>query len=200
MRSPEKPDRSHREISELLEAWRAGDGAAGEVVIARTYHELRRLAHGFVRRERAGHSLQTTALLHEAYLRLLRLGPGSVENRDAFFRLMASEMRRRLVDHARRRLAHKRGSGIAHQPIDDVAAAGRLERDSDIEVTLERLDDALAQLTTDYPRAAHVVQLRFLAGLTVEDTARHLGLSAGTVKREWTFARAWLAAAIRSSA
>src|SRR5262245_17349494 len=188
------------EITELLDAWKRGDADAGEAVVARTYRELRRLAQAYLRRERRSHTLQPTALLHEAYLRLLRRGPGSVENRDAFFRLMAAEMRRRLVDHARRRLADKRGGGIIHDPLLDWTVPAGADTNADnIDAMLGRLDSALEQLTGSFPRTAHVVQLRFLAGLTTEETAHELGVSAGTVKREWTFARAWLAAAIEST-
>ena len=186
------------DISLLLEAWRAGDAVAGDEIVARTYAELRRVAHGFLRRERRHHTLQTTALLHEAYLRLLRRGPGTADNRDAFFRLMAAEMRRRLIDHARRRLATKRGGGAVHQPFSTSGGIAAPDRPDDIEATLARLDQALVELSASFPRAAQVVQLRFLAGLTTEEAAEELGLSAGTIKRDWTFARAWLAAALRS--
>lgn len=106
---------SRGEITVLLEAWKAGDADAGAEVVSKTYAELRRLAHAYLRRERQGHTLPATALLNEAYMRLLRRGPGSAENRQAFFRLMAAEMRHRLVDHARRRLADKRGGGAFHE-------------------------------------------------------------------------------------
>ena len=151
-----------------------------------------------MRRERPGHVLQTTGLLHEAYLRLLRKGPGSVDTREAFFRLMAAEMRRRLVDHARRRLAEKRGGRIVHEALPSsgvvVAVAGEPQ---DLEPVFERLDKALVELNRAFPRAGRVVQLRFVAGLTTDETAEALGLSTGTVKRDWTFARAWLVAAMR---
>ncbi|MEP6592212.1 MAG: ECF-type sigma factor [Acidobacteriota bacterium] len=184
------------DISELLDQWRAGDPHAGEEVLARTYQELRRVAHAHLRRERRGHSLPPTALLHEAYLRLLRNGPGTAATREAFFRLMAAEMRRRLVDHARRRLADKRGGGAVHLPLQTSAIVSASVEDASVEETLVRMDTALEALTVSFPRAARVVQLRFLAGLTTDETAVELGLSAGTVKREWTFARAWLAAAM----
>src|SRR4051794_33602618 len=103
------------DFSRLLERWKRGDTGAGDQVVALTYAELRRVAHGFVRRERAGFSLQTTGLLHEAYVRLLRKGPGSADTKEAFFRLMAAEMRHRLIDHARRRLAEKRGGRVVHE-------------------------------------------------------------------------------------
>jgi RNA polymerase sigma factor (TIGR02999 family) len=187
---------SRGEITVLLEAWKAGDADAGAEVVSRTYVELRRLAHAYVRRERAGNSLQATALLNEAYLRLLRKGPGSADSRDAFFRLMAAEMRHRLVDHARRRLAEKRGGGAIHESLETGTFATTPVQADDVEATLGRLDAALEQLSTSFPRAAQVVQLRFMAGLTTDETAAALRLSAGTIKREWTFARAWLAAAM----
>jgi RNA polymerase sigma factor (TIGR02999 family) len=186
------------EITRLLEAWRGGDAEAGEEVVARTYDKLRRVARGYLRHERPGHLLQPTALLHEAYVRLLRTGPGGADTREAFFRLMASEMRRRLIDHARRRLADKRGGGAIHEALDSsmAGAASSLPGPEENEMALAHLDGALRDLNASFPRAARVVELRFLAGLTTEATAAELGLSTGTVKREWTFARAWLAAAL----
>ena len=141
-----------------------------------------------------GHTLQPTALLNEAYLRLLPEGPRVADSREAFFRLMAAEMRHRLVDHARRSLADKRGAGILAKPLDTSIVAP--ETDIDTEATFDRLDRAIDALNAQHPRAARVVQLRFLAGLTTEETAAELELSTGTVKREWTFAKAWLAAAM----
>jgi RNA polymerase sigma factor (TIGR02999 family) len=182
------------EITKLLSEWKAGDPGAGERLVSLTYGELRRLARIYLRRERSGHTLQPTALLNEAYLRLLPEGPRAADGREAFFRLMASEMRHRLVDHARRRLAEKRGAGMIATPLDTRIVAP--QTDHDIEATFGRLDRALDALSVQYPRAARVVQLRFLAGLTTEETASELGLSTGTVKREWTFAKAWLAAAM----
>ena len=184
------------DITRLLKEWKAGNAKAGEEIIERTYPELRRVAHAHLRRERRGHTLQTTAVLHDAFLRLLRKGPGSIEDRDAFFRLMAVEIRHRLIDHARRRLASKRGGGIAHENCDVAALAARIESGTDIESMLVRLDQALDDLARSFPRAARVVHLRFLAGMTTEETAKELDLSIGTIKRDWTFARAWLAAAI----
>jgi RNA polymerase sigma factor (TIGR02999 family) len=156
------------------------------------------MARAQLRRERPGHTLQTTALLHDAYLHLLRTGPRSVDSRDAFFRLMAVEMRRRLVDHARRRLAQKRGGGVPHQRLDSSVSIADVEQSDDNEALFQRLDGALNGLEKSFPRAARVVELRFIAGLTTEQTATTIGLSPGTVKRDWTFARAWLAAALAS--
>jgi len=186
------------DITQLLKEWRAGNAKAGEELIVRTYPELRRVAHAHLRRERRGHTLQTTAILHEAFLRLLRTGPRTVEDRDAFFRLMAAEIRHRLIDHARRRLATKRGGRIPHEHCDAAALAAPIDSAADRESMLARLDQALDNLGKSFPRAAQVVQLRFLAGLTMEETARELDLSIGTIKRDWTFARAWLATAIES--
>jgi RNA polymerase sigma factor (TIGR02999 family) len=184
------------ELTNLLEQWRAGDVRAGEEVVLRTYPELRRLARAYLRHERSDHTLQATALLHEAYLRLLRTGPGSVGSRDAFFRLMAAEMRRRLIDHARRRLAEKRGGRVAHESLDSSMPAAPARDPGEDDGLGERLDRALLELNALFPRAARVVQLKFFVGLTTEEAAGELGLSPGTVKREWTFARAWLAAAM----
>jgi RNA polymerase sigma factor (TIGR02999 family) len=183
-------------IAELLQRWRDGDADAGALVVARTYDELRRLARAHMRRERLAQSLGATGLLHEAFVRLLKTGPGTADGRDAFFRLMAAEMRRRLIDRARRRLAAKRGAGAYVEPLDDHDAPATATTGDDLGLDLDRLDSALEALVESEPRAARVVQLRFLAGMTTEETAAELGISAGTVKRDWTFARAWLAAAI----
>jgi len=188
-----------RDLTTLLEQWHAGSASAGEQVVAKTYDELQRVARGYLRRERSGHTLQATALLNEVYLRLLPHGPRAAATREEFFRLMASEMRRRLVDHARRRLADKRGGGIRHETLDTGVQAAMPEQDDDSTATLDRLDRAVDTLSASHPRTAKIVQLRYLAGLTIEEVAADLGLSTGTVKREWTFAKAWLAAAIDSS-
>jgi RNA polymerase sigma factor (TIGR02999 family) len=184
------------DITTLLQQWNAGSTAAGEEVVSKTYDELRRLARGYLRRERPEHTLQATALLNEAYLRLLPAGPRAAATREEFFRLMASEMRHRLVDHARRRLAGKRGSGVRHEAVDGETSLAPSEPDDDAAETLDRLDRAIEALAQAHPRAAHVVQLRFIAGLTIDEIAVDLDLSPGTVKREWTFAKAWLAAAM----
>jgi RNA polymerase sigma factor (TIGR02999 family) len=185
------------EVTVLLDKWRSGDAEAGEALVKTTYGELRRLARAQMRRERQGHTLQATALLHEACLRLLPKGPLSVEGHEAFFRLMAAEMRRRLVDHARRRLADKRGGGAILESLDTSSYAAAAVVD-DSEAMLDRLDRALERLARLHPRTARVVELRYISGLTNEETATELDLSAGTVKREWAFAKAWLAAAIES--
>ena len=188
-----------QDVTGLLKKWQAGSAEAAEQLVSRTYDELRRIARAHVRRERVGHTLQATALLNEAYLRLLRDAPESADSREAFLRIMSAEMRRRLIDHARRRLAAKRGDGIRPVPLDsfDVAAPSG---DGGSEEMLDRLDAALVRLRELYPRSASVVELRFIGGLTNEETAEELGLSTGTVKRDWVFAKAWLAAAIEGDA
>jgi len=182
-------------ISELILSAEGGDRSAADALFAALYDELHRLARRQLARKAPDLALGTTTLLHEAYLRLLRTGPGTVDSRDAFFRLMAAEMRRRLIDHARRRLAEKRGGRVPHEPLGSSVAAAVFDPEDDDELPA-RLDRALAELDKLFPRAARVVQLKFFVGLTTEEAAGELGLSAGTVKRDWTFARAWLAAAI----
>lgn len=184
------------DTTELLRRWRHGDADAGASVVTRTYDELRRVARAHLRGERFAGSLGATGLLHEAFVRLIKTGPGTAEGRDAFLRLMSAEMRRRLIDHARRRLAIKRGSGAHVQPLDDHDQPAATPTADEIGLDLDRLDAALEVLTTSEPRAARVVQLRFLANMTTEETAVALGVSPGTVKRDWTFARAWLVAAM----
>jgi RNA polymerase sigma factor (TIGR02999 family) len=182
-------------ITRLLEEWQDGNSQAAEILVSKTYNELRRIARLHLRGERPGHTLQATALLHEAYLRLLDHVPESIDSRQAFFRLMSAEMRRRLIDHARRRMADKRGAGAHPVSLDSVDLEASVS-DNEAQDMLDRLDAALERLTAAYPRTASVVQLRYLAGLTLDETASELGLSTGTVKREWTFAKAWLAAAL----
>jgi RNA polymerase sigma factor (TIGR02999 family) len=186
------------DITTLLEQWKSGSTAAGEAVVSKTYDELRRLARGYLRRERAEHTLQATALLNEVYLRLLPAGPRAVSNREEFFRLMASEMRHRLVDHARRRLAEKRGSGARHKTLDESTPVAAPDPVENAELLLDRLDQAVEELGRVHPRAARVVQLRYFGGLPLEEIAIDLQLSIGTIKREWTFAKAYLAAALDS--
>lgn len=130
----------------MLQEWQAGRAEAGQELVSKTYGELRRLARSYLRRERPGHTLQATALLNEAYLRLLPEGPRAADNREAFFRLMAAEMRHRLVDHARRRLAHKRGGGVVHQELDTSAAVAAVDVSDATEAELERLDRAVVEL------------------------------------------------------
>ena len=149
------------------------------------YAELRRLAARHLRHERQGHTLQTTALVHEAYLRLVGQQRRSLQNRAHFFAMAAQMMRRILVDHARRRRAGKRGAGQEILPLDaDVAAPGDLD--------VIALDEALVLLATMDARQSRIVELRFFGGLSVPETAKVVGASPATIKREWQAARAWL--------
>ena len=160
---------------------------AEEELLPLVYEDLRRLAHRAMRGERPGHTLQTTALVHEAYMRLRGAASESWESRAHFLRVAARAMRRVLIDHARRKLSDKRGGGVEREPLDAITLAHD-ESPGD----LLALNDALDRLAAVDARMAQVVELRFFAGLTLEDTARVLGVSRSTVKNDWTMARAWL--------
>jgi RNA polymerase sigma factor (TIGR02999 family) len=175
------------EVTELLQAWSQGDVAARDRLFPLVYQELRRRASDRLRRERPGHTLQATALVHEAYLRLLGQRAPSWQNRNQFFAIASQMMRRILVDHARARRASKRqGQRIRLELNEEVASAGPRE------VDLIALDQALNDLTALDPRQGRMVELRFFAGLSHEEVAEVLDLSPATVKREWRVARAWL--------
>lgn len=174
------------DVTELLLAWSAGDASALERLVPVIYDELRRLARGFLRGERSGHTLQTTALVHEAYLRLADRHRLKVEDRDQFLALSAQAMRRVLVDHARKRRAIKR------QPPDPGTLGDATQMALQRPVDLLDLDEALSELTGLDERQGRVIELRFFGGMTVEETARVLGVAPRTVKRDWRVARAWL--------
>jgi RNA polymerase sigma factor (TIGR02999 family) len=158
-------------------------------VFALVYDELRKLAAAALRHERTDHTLQPTALVHEAYLRLADEPTARWENRSHFMAVAARAMRRILVDHARKHKAVKRGSGAVRLSLDDLERAATLPGDA---VDLVALDDALGRLATLDPRQARIVELRFFGGLSVEETAAVVDSSARTVKRDWQLARAWL--------
>ena len=168
---------------DLLAQVRRGNRQASDELIALVYPDLRQLAARLMRPERPDHTLQTTALIHEAYLRLL--GSSSIEWQDRahFFALMAAQMRRILVDHARKRGARKRSGGM-RLTLEGIAP----KRDED----LLAVDQALTQLTEVDPRASRVVELKFFGGLEDRETAEVLGVSIPTIQRDWTFAKAWL--------
>jgi RNA polymerase sigma factor (TIGR02999 family) len=174
------------DVSALLRAWSDGDQRALALLTPIVYAELRRLAHYYMKRERAGHSLQTTALVHEAYLRLVDYKRMDWQNRAHFLAVAAQAMRRILVDHARRHNA-KRGARAEHVSLD--AEAVMCTNRSDDFVSL---DDALNALAERAPRKAKVVELRFFGGLSVEETAEVLQVSSITILREWKSAKAWL--------
>lgn len=174
------------DVSTLLRAWSEGDQSALDKLAPIVYDELRRLARHYLSRERTGHSLQATALVNEAYLRLVDYKRMRWENRAHFFAVSAQLMRRILVDHARRHNL-KRGGGVQHVALEDTAVVGGGRAEN-----LVVLDDAMQALARIDPRKAHVVELRFFGGLSVEETAEVLKVSPVTVMRDWSTARAWL--------
>lgn len=185
---------SAHQVTELLASWSRGDVKAREELIPLVYAELRRLANSYLRRERSDHTLQPTALVHEAYLRLIAQRDIQWKDKGHFFAITAQLMRRILVDHARGHLAEKRGSGVTKVPLDDALVMTR-ERPGKLLV----LDESLSRLARVDPRQAQIVELRVFAGLSVEETAEFLGISLATVKRDWRMAKAWLSREIEES-
>ena len=185
------PEDDHR-ITRLLADWRAGEpGAEGELMNL-VYAEMRQLASGFMRRERQGHTLQTTALVHEVYLRLCKAEPIDWQNRAHFFAVAAQQLRRILVDYARASQAAKRGRGMARVSLASIDP-GRADRSEDVLA----LDQALRRLDKLDPRASRVVELRYLAGLSEREAAEAFSISPATLKRDWEFARTWLVSQLR---
>jgi RNA polymerase sigma factor (TIGR02999 family) len=180
---------SARTITALLHRWQEGDGDALERLMPLVYAELRRMASRYLARERGGHTLQSTALVHEAYLKLVDQRRVGWQSRGHFFGLAAQLMRRILVDHARRARRLKRGSGAAVVRLDEAGGCDARAADP---VDALTLDHALRELEAVDARQARIVELRFYGGLTVEEAAGVLDLSPATVKREWAMARAWL--------
>ena len=185
-RSVRTDDTASHRVTELLLSWRAGDEAAFAQLVPLVFDELRRLARRHMRTERSGHVLQTTALVNEAYVRLIDLSRVRWQDRAHFFAMSARLMRRVLFDHARSRQFVKRGGGARTIPFDEALVS--VERNVD----LVELDDALHRLADLDPRKGQVVEMRFFAGLSVEETAAALGVSQVTVMRDWRVARAWL--------
>jgi RNA polymerase sigma factor (TIGR02999 family) len=175
----------------MLAAWVGGDATTNERLLAQVYAELRRQAERAMRREDGGHTLQATALVHEAYLRLADQRV-AWRSRAHFFGVAAQLMRRILVDHARERHAAKRGGGARVVTLDDAAAAGAGTGSAEETIDLLALHEALERLAALDAGQARVVELRYFGGLGVEETAELLGVSPATVKREWSVARAWL--------
>lgn len=178
---------SSEEVTRLLRGWHGGDREGLDALLPVVYKELRRIAHFQLRKERDDHSLQSAELVNEAYLRLVRMNPPQWESRTHFFAIAAQLIRQILVDYARRHRAGKRGAGQGTLPLED---ASQLLRGKGIDVVV--LDDALNALAEQDPRKAKVVELRFFGGLTFAETAEVLDVSAVTVSRDWTTARAWL--------
>ena len=180
------PTHSPKEITRLLVAWGDGDEAALEELTPLVYQQLHRLAHHYLRHEQPGHTLQTSALVNEAYLRLVDWKNVRWQSRAHFFGVSAQLMRRILVDFARSRRYQKRGGGVPALALDEAALISGERTD------LVALDEALASLSQLDARQSRVVELRFFGGLTVEETAEVLKVSAATVRRDWSVARAWL--------
>lgn len=188
----EEPSRQREawggEVTALLRAWSDGDQDAIRALTPIVYAELHRLARHYMERERPGHSLQATALVNEAYMRLAGYKRMQWQDRRHFFAVSAQAMRRILVEHARRQNI-KRGRGVPHVPLDDIAIVGA---DGEMQTDLLALDKALVALAQIDPRKVQIVEMRFFAGLTVEELGDVLHVSPGTIKREWRAAKAWL--------
>lgn len=180
-------DSDKNDVTGLLEALAAGDRSALDRLMPLMYGELHRLASHYLRGERENHTLQSTALVHEAYLRLVRREDAQWKNRAHFLGVAASVIRSILVDHARARSAAKRGAGAVTVALDEAAAMP-----SRPAVDVIELDNALEKLSQLDPQQGRVVELRFFAGLTNDEAAEVLGVSAATVKRDWSMARAWI--------
>lgn len=184
---------SHGEITQLLTKVKNGDRLAQAALVAIAYNDLRRLGAHFIRRERPGHTLQATALVHETFLRLVQQREMNWHNRAHFFSAAAQTMRRVLVDHARAKYAKKRGGSEDKIAIDDSIMLGGTNFQEFLD-----LDEALERLSELDPRQGRIVELRFFGGLNEEETAEVLGISARTVKRDWNVARAWLYRALKT--
>ena len=179
---------SSNPVTDLLVRWRNGDRQALDSLIPLVYAELQRLAHYYLQRERSDHTLQSTALVHEAFLRLAGQNPPQWQNRAHFFGIAAHVMRQILVEYARAHNAAKRGGpGTCKLTLDEA-----LDLPKKVDVDVIALDGALDRLNQLDPQQSRIVELRFFAGLTIEDTSEVMGISPATVKRDWTSARAWL--------
>jgi len=197
---------AERPVTQLLAQWRSGNEAALGELTALIYQELRALAQRHLRRERPNHTIQRTALVHEAFVRLVNQQSVDWQSRAHFFGLASNLMRRILVDHARARLASKRGGGAAVVSLDEIASPVDVEEpsagahafaepqhlDNETDDDVAAIDEALTRLATLDGRQARIVEMRYFGGLTIEETAQALEISDATVKREWTLARAWL--------
>ena len=184
----------HEDVTRLLADWRGGDDNALSRLIPVVYQELRRVARAHLRNEGSGHTLETTALVHEAYLRLVGLDRMTLQNRTHFFAMAARLMREILVDHARRKHALKRGGGLTIVGLDEVTAGNEQQS-----VDVLALNEALIDLAALDERLCRVVELRFFAGLSIAETTDALGVSSATVERDWTVAKAWLLQRLSSS-
>src|SRR5687767_12398686 len=176
------------DVTQLLQQWSNGQEQALDRLVPKIHDELRMLAASYLRRERPDHTLQPTALVNEAFLKLVDQRTVKWQNRAHFFGIAAQAMRRILVDHARAHAASKRGGGMRKVPLDDANVIGR------VDVDLLALDDALTRLAAMDPQQSRIVELRFFGGLTTEETAEVMHISLATIGREWRMAKAWLSA------
>ena len=176
------------DVTEMLKEWSDGNTRVLDNLMPLVYEELRRQASRFLRKERAGHTLQTTALIHEAYLKLIDQKNVEWQNRAHFFAIASTAMRRILVDYARERHREKRGGAGGNLPLDEALQISSKEKPVD----LVALDEALTRLAGFDPRQARIVELRYFSGLDTDETAAVLGVSNATVRRDWSFAKAWL--------
>ncbi len=195
MPPPPRPRPADPTVTDLLVRWRGGDDGALESLIPLVYSELRSLAHHYLRQERPDHTLQSTALVHEAYVRLVGQEPPTLQNRSHFFGVAARLMREILVEYARSQRAAKRGGGVPALALDEIGDVAQR-----VEVDLLLLDDALTELARFDERQSRIVELRYFSGLSIDETSEVLGISSTTVSREWTTARAWLYRQIARSA
>lgn len=184
------PAASPKEVTKLLRLWGQGDRKALEAVVPYIYEELRRLARNQLRKQRSEHTLQTTALINEAYLRLAEEKQFHVNDRDHFLGIAAQLMRWILVDYERRRRAQKRGAGATCISLDHNLVAQDNLAQSDVDVVA--LDEALTRLAELDTQQSQIIELRYFGGLSIEETSKFLGISPATVKRSWSSARAWL--------
>jgi RNA polymerase sigma factor (TIGR02999 family) len=183
---PPEDNADRDQVSQLLSRWTEGDQEAFNALIPIVYKELRKIAHNRLRAERFNLTLETTAVVHEGYLRLARHQPQTLSDRSQFFAMASAIMRQVLVDHARERQSQKRDAGIKVELTPELSPVAARD------VDMLALDEALSSLAKLDPRQGRIVELRFFAGLTIEETSEVLGMSLATVKREWLTARAWL--------
>ena len=180
-------DEKQHKISLILKDWSGGDTSSTEELLSLVYEELRSIAARYLRRERPDHTLQPTALVHEAFLKLVDISDITWQDRAHFFAVSANVMRRILVDHARARQSDKRGGSVQRIALEDAISLS-----SAPDVDLIELDQALRELASFDQQQSNIVELRFFGGLTIEETAQVVGISPATVKREWLVAKAWL--------
>lgn len=183
-----KMEGNQQQITQFLKQWSGGDREALDQLMPLVYNELRRQASRYLRKERSNHTLQTTALINEAYLKLINQNEVEWQNRAHFFAIAAQAMRRILVDYARERKRQKRGGNEENMPLDEAFTVASQEKSVD----LIALDEALNELAKFDERQARVVELRYFSGLSIDETAEVLGISNVTVRRDWNMAKAWL--------